>query len=419
MGFVSLGRVKDAAMSHLGSGSVLPIAIDFGVSALKVLQLCGGDPPSLVAAAAVPTPDEIAGDPAKRFPFQFQALGRIIRGVSFKGKRAVCSIPAAQMFCKSMQFPKTDGTDLGQLVEAAVSQALGCPQNALIYRHVPVVGASSGGGSGGKTEVICLAAARDMVARIMQAVRDSKLELVGIQPEYLASLAAFDRINQRVEDQHVATMYLDLAAGSTKVSIAHGKSLVFAKTVQMGGRDLDHVVARALECDLATARARRLAASVSPAPAPVHQRVPAPVAATGDSGAPVAVGEELRHHPPAPTPGLTPDLAAQPAAPVAPAEFDLQEPLEVITDEVAMCLRYYESIFPERKVQRAIFTGGEARHRGLCQHIARRLRLPAQVADPAARMARTGKEPCKGVDFGSPQPGWTIAFGLSMCPTDL
>ena len=33
-------------------------------------------------------------------------------------------------------------------------------------------------------------------------------------------------------------------------------------------------------------------------------------------------------------------------------------------------------------------------------------------------MARTGKEPCLGVDFATPQPGWTIPFGLSLCQTD-
>src|SRR6185503_12474243 len=120
-------------------------------------------------------------------------------------------------------------------------------------------------------------------------------------------------------------------------------------------------------------------------------------------------------------PGLTPQVADQGAAPVAPPEFDLTDTLDNLTDELAMCLRYYEAMFPGKRVDRAILFGGEARHRGLCQHIARKIgggRLPAQVADPLARMARTGDEPVSGVDFTTPQPGWTIPFGLCMCPTD-
>ena len=63
--------------------------------------------------------------------------------------------------------------------------------------------------------------------------------------------------------------------------------------------------------------------------------------------------------------------------------------------------------------------GGESRHLGLAQHIARTLRLPAQVADPMAGVARTGKETTTGVDFRQPQPGWAMCLGLCMSPTDL
>ena len=110
------------------------------------------------------------------------------------------------------------------------------------------------------------------------------------------------------------------------------------------------------------------------------------------------------------------DLSGQAFSPPA---ADLSEPLEILTDEISMSLRYHESIFPDRKIDRAIFIGGEARHLGLCQHIARTLKLPAQVADPMAGVARTGDEPTLGVDFSEPQPGWATALGLCMSPTDL
>ncbi|MBC7835562.1 MAG: hypothetical protein H7Y88_10760, partial [Phycisphaerales bacterium] len=98
---------------------------------------------------------------------------------------------------------------------------------------------------------------------------------------------------------------------------------------------------------------------------------------------------------------------------------DLSEPLEALTDDIAMCLRYHDSLFPGRKINRAIFVGGEARHRGLCQHVARTLRLPAQVADPLSRLARTGGERCTNVDMKLPQPGWAVPYGLCISPTDL
>jgi Tfp pilus assembly PilM family ATPase len=68
-------------------------------------------------------------------------------------------------------------------------------------------------------------------------------------------------------------------------------------------------------------------------------------------------------------------------------------------------------------VTRAIFIGGEARHRGLCQEIARGLQLPAQVGDPMVRLGRNSEvDPDCGIDVKSPNPEWTVAIGLSMGP---
>lgn len=447
MSLVSFGKVRSAAMNTL-NGNTLPIAIDFGVSSLKLLQLTAGDPPSLVAAACLPTPENLLGDPGKRFEFQFKALPKLARSVGFKGKRAMCAIPAAQMFCKHMQFPRS-GVDVGELVRQAVPEALGCATEALIYRHVCVEGAAASGQTGpaaGRQEVICMAASRRFIGQVMDAIRDARLEPVGMHPECLAAVKAFEQIHRRESDATVATLYLDIAAGSTKAWIAHGHKLVFAKTIGIGGRELDLAVARSLSCDISTARSRRLNASVLVAEAARAHGVPGvkPTAAPADPGCGLAmlaaamakdiadpglqpepgsestcVSEDRR----APrggltTPGLTMDVAGQNAAPVAPPEFDVREPLEMLTDEIAGCLRYHQSLFGGRRVDRVIFMGGEARHRGLCQHIARRVKAPAHVADPLARMARTGKEPCHGVDFGAMQPGWTTAFGLGMCPTD-
>ena len=430
----SFGRMKSAALGHFAVGT-LPIAIDFGVSSLKILQIEGGDSPALIAAASAEVPDSLRDDAAKRFAFQFQALPKVIRAAGFKGRRAVCALPAAQMFCKHMQFPKTEGVDLKALVEAAIPQHLGCTPDTLIYRHVLVDGASpQGAGAGGKSEVVCLAAARDLVSRMMQAVRDARLECVGMHPECTAALAAFGHVNRRVEDAKSATLYLDLAHGTTKVSIGHGSDLVFAKTIPMAGRELDNAVARMLDVDITEARARRLAsAELVAIPVPAPKTPGAASLASIASGGPRsrnasgvtsesdsigAVVEEDRRSGMTPA-GFSTDVRLQPESPIVGPEFDLTDQLEVLTDEVAGCMRYYEAIFPGRRVQRAIFVGGESRHRGLCQHIAKRLRLPAQVADPLARMARTGKEPCAGVDFSQPQPGWTVALGLSLCPTDL
>lgn len=409
-----------------------PIAIDFGTASLKVLQIANADTPSLIAAACVPTPEELLNDPSKRMVFQLEALPKIFKSVGFKGRRAVCAVPASQAFCKHMQFQADAGASIGALVRSAVPAQLGCDASALVFRHIEVGQL----GRGGKTEVICMAAARELVDRFMRTMKDAKLEPVGMHIEYTAAIRAFDSITRRDEDAGLTTLYVDIGGGCTKVTIGHGQNLVFARMIDLGGRHLDQIVARQLHMELAEARAHRLqltelspkrvkaaaAAETNPAEnGGLDPRLACALPGTAaepeaDPAVTALMDDRRRGGEPA---GLTPDVTRGPAAPFEPARADLTEPLEIMTDEISMCLRYHESSFPDRRIDRAIFIGGEARHVGLCQHIARTLRLPAQIADPMAGIARNGKEPTLGVDFRTSQPGWAMTLGLCLCPTDL
>ena len=79
----------------------------------------------------------------------------------------------------------------------------------------------------------------------------------------------------------------------------------------------------------------------------------------------------------------------------------------------------HDDRWPGRRVGRTIFVGGESRHVGLCQHVARAIRAPAHVADPLARLVKPGAGACVGVNPDEAQPGWAVAMGLCASPTDL
>lgn len=383
-------RAPVRLVNHLAS----PIGVDFGTSSLKVLQINGGEAPSLIAAACMETPEDLLFDPAKRFAFQVEALQRVIRNGGFKGKRAVCAIPAGETVCKPLQVQPGDAAAIAAQVSGAIASQMGADPSTLVYRHVA---SNAPARAGGKAEVICLAARRDLVERLMDAIKAARLEPVGMQCEHLATVRAFGSVGGAVAERAAPTLCLDLGCGSTKVMITHGKDLVFARTIELGGRHLDEAVSKQIKRELSEGRKRRLAMDeLSTGGAP-----PAPASVPGEAGAATAVAER-----------------AAPGA-FTPAGPDVSEPLEMLTDEVALCLRYHASLFPDRRVERAIFVGGEARHAGLCRAIARTLRLPAQVGDPLARVARTGNEPSLGIDTKSPQPGWAMLVGLCLSPTDL
>ena len=96
-----------------------------------------------------------------------------------------------------------------------------------------------------------------------------------------------------------------------------------------------------------------------------------------------------------------------------------REPLNKLIHELEGCRRYYEATFTNKPVDRLVFVGGEAKHRNLCQHIAREMGLAAQVGDPMVRLSKVADiPPDAGIDPTQPQPNWAVALGLSMGPAD-
>ncbi|KAA0213973.1 MAG: hypothetical protein DYG94_03120 [Leptolyngbya sp. PLA3] len=410
-----------------------PIAIDFGAGGLKALQISGHDTRKLVAASFLPTPDDLVEDAAGRLRFQIEQLPKLIRKGGFTTKRAVCLIPASQMFCKHMQIQLSEGVEMASMLKALLPAQVGCEYESLVCRSVEV----PGGARGGKSEVICMAASRDLVGRLMAAMKSAHLEPVGVHGPFQAVLRAFDDVNRREEDAGKTTLYLDLGYASTNVMIAHGTQLVFARTVDLGGLHMDVAIMKQAHVGMTEARALRRqvvlerAGSSEPAAeggdglALLHaaiarsKKVEASAEDSQDKSTEEAVVAVDDRRGAGATPGMSADVQPATTGLRYPQGVDLSEALEILADEVCMSLRYHKSMFGGRNVEHAVLVGGESRQAWLCQQLARTLRIPVQVGDPISRLSKTGSEPIAGVEFGKAQPGWTAALGMCLSPTDL
>ncbi len=411
---------KLAGLNPFAGGGVL--SIDFGAQSLKLLQVSTGEPAQLIGAACQHVPAELAGDAVKRFEHQCDELPGLIKSSGLRARRAMVAIPASQMFCKHMQVAAGDRREVERATATAVATQLGCDEAMLSCRTVVVEGAAC---PPGRVEVLALATAGTLVQRLMEALRAAKLEPMGMTSEFQALLSAFRPVNRRTSDEDLTSLYLDIGAGSTKIVVGHGTKLAFAKAIPMGGRFLDQCVAQQSRCSLPEARALRqglttLTRQVTPA---VTLGAAGAMSAKVEAAAKVAEtasGATATMAPPVASAG--PEAAASAAqrlASSATPAVDMTDALRAMTDEIALSLRYHEQLFAARRVSRVIFVGGESRHLPLCQHIARALRVPAHAADPLARVARTGKEPCAGIDLSTAQPGWAVPMGLHLNPTDV
>ena len=269
--------------------------------------------------------------------------------------------------------------------------------------------------------MICFAVARQNVMRYIELLKKMRLEVVGMHTETVSMVRAFDHLCRREADSKVTSLFVDMGWSGARVAITHGKQLVFARYIQVGGRHFDQLIAKSLHCDVQAARKHRLGLQPDDA---IFQQMRAGASAgegnaildsamkQGAEDGSTAVATNRR------TGQAPPELVHQVAPAMEECPVDMSELLDTITDELSMCLRYHHGLFNDRRVDRVIFLGGESRQVWLCQHIVRRLGLPAQLGDPLARVDK-GNIKTPNLESSSPQPGWAVAYGLCSSPTDI
>lgn len=354
-----------------------PIAVDFGVSRLKVLQLTAavdGGEPSLLAAAMRTTPPELADQPGARLEFQAKALGEIIRSGIFKGKRAVCSVSAAHTVVQHVQVTKQDGKPVDPQVHEELHRITGREASHFILRHTEVGEVTRGGAK--RTEVICLAMPRETVIAHMKALNHARLEAVGIHAEHTALIRSLCRVSG--EGDGAAQLLIDLGGGATKVAVSCKGVLRLAKVLPIGGRQLYRVESKA-----------------PPPPANSKSALRAQLEALENNDSTVVA------------------VLEKPAA----AALDASA-ADALSEEILQCVRYYHALAPDRKIGRAIFVGGDSARPELCKRIARGLGVPAQVADVLNTVPRDPAARLDGVTLETSTPEWAVALGLCSLPTE-
>lgn len=410
-----------------------PIAVDFGTASVKVLQITGGDEPRIHARAELEVPETIRGDFEKRLAFLAQEIPGAIRAHGFKGRRVVCSPLASQVLVQPVQVEAVPGGDPSVLAAAQLEAQLECLPGSLVVRASEVAGGTRDGRA--YSETLCWAMAREDSMRYVELFRAMRCRLVGLHSQVRAIVSAFSHLSRRSSDTTTSTMYVDLGWGGMKIAVSHGAEMVFAKQVQIGGRQLDGLIAEATGCDITTARMRRIADGISATPAPASsardRSIPTdgmamlraglersgrdPLAERVEEEASATLATDRRGvGSPA---GLLPQPEGGPGR-VMSAGVDCSEVVESMADELTMCARYHRSLFSGRSIDRVIFLGGEARSTMLCRKLAESLNVPAQLGDPVARFADGPADPNLPTP-GEAAPGWATACGLCTAPVDL
>lgn len=413
-----------------------PIGVDFGSDCLRLAQVApAGTDWKLAAAASADVPSHVRHDPAARSQFFVQTARELLAAGRFSGRSAVLALPASSMFIQHLRLAKMDEEETKKAIPWEARGKLPIdPSHALLRHHVAGEVYQD---QEPRNEVILMAAARELVNQILAMAAKARLDVVGICVEPKVIVDCFTHIYRRKTDAEVTNCFVDLGCSGTRVVVARGGHMFFARSIPIGGDHFTRAVATALGISHQDAKLLRLRlAETGSTPTAARERVEVPASSEAAEGfailnaalagaanraagaaaarpvataSPVAAAATARGERPAGAMGADPAILAE------RAEAACRDVLGKLIEELDLCRRYYEATFPSRPMDRLIFVGGEARQRWICQRIAEGLGLTAQVGDPLIRMARLGDVGIEsGIDRRQPQPQWTVAVGLSL-----
>jgi type IV pilus assembly protein PilM len=407
-----------------------PIGIDLGTEALKLAQVsrpaAKNGARALIAASCTPLPEHCRGDLESRVAFFRDNIRALLSSGGFRGRRAVLALPASSMQVRRLRLPKMDEAQTKASVLWEMRAKLPFDPAQAMLRHVNA--GEIYRGTDALNEVIVMAAPKDLMARFLSAAAQAKLDVTGMAAEPQAVAEAVAHATRGTNSAGATQMVIDIGSTATRVYIARGPQLMFARVVPVGAQDLDRAVAAALRVRPEVARARRHA----PDAAATAATAAAAAAAAGNGssyalvkrgGAATSAAAERAWDTTAgaaavatavATPSAAHERAGAGAAATEPPTPDAACQLVVqrLIEELERCMQYHESLFAAAPVEHVLFIGGEASNRRLCRQIASRLHLPANLADPIAPLLSGAAD-----DAGAcaqPRSAFAVAIGLSL-----
>ncbi len=356
----------------------LPIGIDLGESAIRMAQIeLVNDEFRLVHAEEISMDPALAGD--ARSQSITEAIRKTLRSGKFCGRNAAIGIRAGDVVVKHLRMPRTGATEFAASLGEQATTALNAPSSDYLIRGV--IAGEIFGEQSPQQEVVLFATPQNLIQQIIDDSAAARLNLVGVHVQQRIAADFFSRVYRRKTDESAVNLVVDLGAGGTRAFVAAPADIRFVRTMPLSVAQIHERVARQVGVSTADAMLiRRSIAALQTAPQNEIAAKETPFSAQQQK--------------------LVDETAAAAAK---------------LSDELEMCRRYYESLFPNQPVTRLLFIGGGARDRLLCSAIAQAMSLPAQIGDPLVRFNRSTLPNLACIDRREAMPQWCTAFGLSIC----
>lgn len=338
-----------------------PIGLEIRSESVSLVQLAGraGDLHVETAAAGSFETHDLSG--STREERLVQLISDLVLDHGFRGRRVVSCLGAGELFVQNVRLPQLPPDEIPHVVRFEAEERLPYPIIEAEIRHLMAGQVRQDAET--RQEVILLATRRARVSEQLNLLEQAGLAPVAVDVEPCAVVRALARLPQ---PENVRTAYLNLGESATTVLFSDGHQILFLKYIHIGGQHLDQAVSKHLGMSMTeAARMRRI---VNRAPA-------------------LDADDEIHRS-------------------VIDA---IRVPLDAITTEIELCLRYYKVTFRGKPLDRAVLCGSEAT-RWLEEFLTDRLGVACGVGDPFQTLGQIDQpEICREFPWQ-----WSTAVGLAL-----
>ena len=375
-----------------------PIGLDIGHNSIKMIQLAmNGEHISILAADKVRVEAGMNGDGEARRSFVISAIKQMLAEGKFRGRNVVSCLPNDKLKITSLRLAETetDGIEVALKKEAGQRFGLDPEKDTINY----LVAGDVQYGDEIKNELILFAASDETIRSHIAMLEEVQLRPVAIDTVPCALFRSFERSRRREEDKEQTVVFVDVGSQFTTVVFGCGGEISFTKQIPIGGGKFNSEIASKLGVSIDEAEILREKLQMESAiKAGIGLGVPKSSSPGQDRAVSILqAGQD----------GNALDTSTQQVMVDA-----IGAAAEELAREISLCLRYYTVTFRGKRVERAIFSGGEAYERILLNVLRRHLTVEIEVARPLRGLDITS------VNFDNDRRGllceWAVAVGLSL-----
>ena len=375
-----------------------PIGLDIGHNSIKMIQLAiNGGRISVLAADKARIEPRINGDMEERRSFIVAKIRQMLAEGSFRGKKVISALPNDRLKITSLRLAEAKSDKIGQALRKEAAQRFGLDPDRDAINYVLVGDVRQGDEV--KTELILFAADNDSVKSHIELLEEAGLRPVGIDTVPCALFRSFERSLQRQEDRERTAVFIDVGSRFTTVVFGRGREISFVKQVSIGGESFDKEIAAKLGVSIDEAEMLRGKLRMERTANAERGLWGSGQTSTGQEGLADQKDDKA-------------DLETLDASTRQVMVDAISAVAEQLAREVSLCFRYYTVAFRGKRVERAVFSGGQAYEKILLNVLKRQLAVEIEVAQPLRGFDMMN------LNFGNDKRGllceWAVAVGLGL-----